>query len=171
MTRWRECGRTAAKALRRRLTEPGVMRYKSPGGCWRRPSSGRGHGESPSVSGTRPPGASLPLLAAAGGAKLRGVAAFGATTGCGTSTSPGLASGANFGRSSLIYQRLSHDVTQRKGVRGVPQGNRVKSSVTPRRGGPIVNARIRHFFFCCALVFIWLSCCRDTFSVCENEPE
>ena len=25
MTRWRECSRTAAKALRRRLTEPGVM--------------------------------------------------------------------------------------------------------------------------------------------------
>jgi hypothetical protein len=33
MTRWRECSRTAAKALRRRLTEPGVMCYKSPGGC------------------------------------------------------------------------------------------------------------------------------------------
>jgi len=45
MTRWRECSRTAAKALRRRLTEPGVMCYKSPGGCWRRPSPGRGHSE------------------------------------------------------------------------------------------------------------------------------
>ena len=50
MTRWRECSRTAAKALRRRLTEPGVMCYKSLGGCWRRPSSGRGHGQGLSVS-------------------------------------------------------------------------------------------------------------------------
>ena len=50
MTRWRECSRTAAKALRRRLTEPGVMCYKSPGGWWRRPSSGRGHGQGLSVS-------------------------------------------------------------------------------------------------------------------------
>jgi hypothetical protein len=31
MTRWRECSRTAAKALRRKLTEPSVMCYKSPG--------------------------------------------------------------------------------------------------------------------------------------------
>src|ERR1700683_4852653 len=67
-------------------------------------------------SGTRTLGASLPLLAAAGRVKLPGVAAFGATTGCGATTSPLPPSVANFGRSLLIYQRLSHDMAQRKSV-------------------------------------------------------
>jgi hypothetical protein len=31
--------------------------------------------------------------------------------------------------------------------------------------------RIPHFFFRALAVFVWLSCCRDPFSVCENEPE
>ena len=81
MTRWRECSRTAAKALRRRLTEQARCAIKIPrvADGVRRLAGGMAKAyryQEPELSGQ-----ACPLLAAAGGVKLPGVAAFGATTG------------------------------------------------------------------------------------------
>jgi hypothetical protein len=65
----------------------------------------------------------LPLLAPAGRVslvQLPGVAAFGATTGRGTTTSPGLASGANLGSLSLVVPKLCQDVAQPRVSRSSP---------------------------------------------------
>ena len=50
--------------------------------------------------------------------KLPGVAAFGATTGRGITTSPGLASGTYLVSLSLMVQKLHRTVAQRKDVKG-----------------------------------------------------